>query len=129
MNAVSSLLISLYIALGIHGGESMNGYAPYYAKGVMDTVLINRGLKPASCNISSAYYNIGTWVWVWSAKTFQLRKCRISDVSAPIDKQRHRRTKRIIEFSYEDAVVFCGKKAMKNGPKDCPVTVIRINDT
>ncbi len=134
MDGLSTLLIALYILLGQHGGESMTGYAPHYNPGVMDRVLVNRGLGPAPCNISSAYYDVGTWVWVVGWNTYEVRRCRVSDESDPTpkpnggesDKARHRRTKRIMEASYEDALWMCGAKAMQGPSRWCGVTVIRI---
>mgnify|MGYP000862327606 FL=1 len=123
---MSTLLIQLYIALALHGGESMDGYAPRYAKGVMERVVKNRDLPYAACNVSSAYYGIGTEVWVVSWTTYQVRRCRVADVSHPRDVARHRRTKRIIESSFVDAKWICGLEHMHDRPERCPVTVLRI---
>ena len=123
---MSTLLIQLYILLALHGGESMDGYAPRYAKGVMERVVKNRDLPYAACNVSSAYYGIGTEVWVVSWNTHQVRRCRVADVSGPADVARHRRTKRLIEAGYEEAKWICGLNRMKDRPERCPVTVLRI---
>jgi len=52
---------------------------------------------------ASAYYPVGTRVWVVSWNTYQVRQCRIADVSHPRDVARHRRTKRVIEAGYEES--------------------------
>jgi len=123
---MSTLLIQLYILLALHGGESMDGYAPRYAKGVMERVVRHRDLPWAACNVSSAYYPVGTRVWVVSWNTHQVRQCRIADVSHPRDVARHRRTKRVIEAGYEESKWICGLSRMKDRPERCPVTVLRI---
>ena len=125
---MSTLLIQLYIALALHGGESMDGYAPRYAKGVMERVVRHRDLPWAACNVSSAYYPVGTRVWVVSWNTHQVRRCRVADVSGPNDVARHRRTKRIIESSFVDAKWICGLSRMKDRPERCPVTVLRVDE-
>ena len=51
----------------------MDGYAPRYSPGVMERVVRRRDLAPAACNISSAYYPLGTWVYVWSHNRHILR--------------------------------------------------------
>ena len=125
---MSTLLIQLYILLALHGGESMDGYAPRYAPGVMERVVRHRDLPWAACNVSSAYYGIGTEVWVVSWTTYQVRRCRVADVSGPADVARHRRTKRLIEAGYEEAKWICGLSHMRDRPERCPVTVIRVNE-
>ena len=124
---MSTLLIQLYILLALRGGESMDGYAPRYAPGVMERVVKNRDLPWAACNVSSAYYGIGTEVWVVSWNTHQVRRCRVADVSGPADVARHRRTKRVIEAGYEESKWICSPENLKLGPTACPVTVLRIN--
>ena len=130
---MAQLLIQLYIALALHGGESMTGVAPRYAPGVMERVIRVRHLAPAGCNVSSAYYGIGTELWVWSHNTKVVRRCRVADVSNPTkknggesDQERHQRTGKIIEFSYRDARWGCGLAHLNDRPERCPVTVIRI---
>lgn len=125
---MSTLLIQLYILLALHGGESMDGYAPRYAPGVMERVSRNRDLPAVECMVSSPYYEIGTWVWVWGRNTNALERCRITDVSAAKDRERHIRTKRVIEVGYEEARRICGEEHMRDRPEQCPVIVLRINE-
>lgn len=120
-------LIALYIALALLGGDSMEGYAPRYSPGVMERVADIRQMAHAECMVSSAYYPIGTEVYVWGKRTYTLRKCIVTDVSAPKDKARHRKTKRIIELGYTEALDICGKKYINSASKECPVIVIRLN--
>ena len=121
-------LINILIALALFGGEAMDGYAPRYSPGVMERVVQRRDLAPAACNISSAYYPVGTWVYVWGDNTKVLRHCRVADVSHPRDVARHKRTKRVIELGYTEARSLCGDAAMQAPPTACPVTVIKIDE-
>ena len=121
-------LINILIALALLGGESMDGYAPRYSPGLMERVSQHRGLEPVPCMVSSPYYGLGTWVYVWSQNKKILRHCRVTDVSAPQDAPRHKRTRRIVELSYELAAELCGQEYLHSRPEQCPVTVIRVNE-
>ena len=125
---MSRLLVELYILLALLGGEEMAGYAPRYAPGVMERVSRVRDLPPVECMVSSPYYAIGTWVWVWGKNTYSLHYCRVTDISAPRDRDRHIRTKRVIEVGYEEARRICGERHMRDRPEQCPVIVLRINE-
>ena len=124
---MSRLLIELYIALALLGGEEMSGYAPRYAPGVMERVARNRDLPAVECMVSSPYYEVGTWVWVWGKNTYSLHYCRVTDISAPKDRDRHIRTKRIIEVGYSEAIKICGIEYINDRPEKCPITVIKLN--
>ena len=121
-------LINILIALALLGGEAMDGYAPRYDKNVMERVAVHRDLPPVPCMVSSPNYDVGTWVYVWSATKKVLRHCRVTDVSHPRDRERHIRTKRIVELSYEMAIELCGQEYLHSRPEQCPVTVIRVNE-
>ncbi len=121
-------LIQLYIALALLGGESMDGYAPRYSPGLMERVAARRHMDAVPCMVSSPYYPIGTWVWVWGRNTNALERCRVTDVSAAKDRERHIRTKRVVELGYEEALRFCGEEHMQHRPEQCPVVVLRINE-
>ena len=121
-------LIQLYILLALAGGESMDGYAPRYDPGVMERVARTRHMDAVPCMVSSPYYPVGTWVYVWSQNKKLLRHCRVTDVSAPQDAPRHKRTKRIIELRYEQAIELCGHEYLHSRPETCPVTVVRVNE-
>lgn len=118
-------LINVLIALALLGGESMNGFAPRYSPGLMEKVAQRRHMEAVPCMVSSPYYPLGTWVYVWSHNKKILRHCRVTDVSAPQDAPRHKRTKRIVELSYELAIELCGREYLHSRPETCPVTVVR----
>lgn len=104
----------------------MEGYAPRYSPKLMQRVAARRGLPTDGCLISSAYYPIGTHLWVWGVSTKRLKDCLVVDVSADKDRARHRRTKRIIEIAHEDAMALCG--SVKSRPTDCPVIVFYLEE-
>ena len=106
----------------------MNGYAPRYDKNVMERVAHKRHMTIVPCMVSSPYYGLGTWVYVWSHNKKILRHCRVADVSHPRDRERHIRTKRIVELSYEMAIELCGHEHLADPPTKCPVVVVRINE-
>jgi len=87
----------------------------------MRKVAIRRGLVPEKCMISRVDGPIGEHAWVHGLKTDKWLYCLIVDVSHPNDRQRHIRTKRIIEVAHENALAICG--STHNGPKQCPVEV------
>ena len=121
-------LINILILAALLGGEAMDGYAPRYSPGAMDRVAVHRDLPPVPCMVSSPNYDVGTWVYVWSATKKVLRHCRVTDVSHPRDRERHIRTKRIVELSYEMAIELCGHEHLADPPTKCPVVVVRINE-
>lgn len=125
---MSRLLVELYIALALLGGEEMVGYAPRYSPGLMARVAERRGLTPVACMVSSPIYPVGTWVWVWGRSTHTLERCRVTDVSASADRARHIRTRRIVELGYDEAKRICGEQHLNDRPEQCPVVVIRVNE-
>lgn len=124
---MSRLLVELYIALALLGGEEMTGSAPRYAPGVMERVSRNRDLPLVGCMVSSPVYAVGTWVWVWGRNTATVLHCRVTDVSGAADRARHIRTKRVVELGYEEARQLCGEAHINDRPEQCPVVVLRIN--
>ena len=50
------------------------------------------------------------------------------DEVAAKDRERHIRTKRVIEVGYEEARRICGEEHMRDRPEQCPVVVLRINE-
>jgi hypothetical protein len=119
-------LIQLYILVALGLGQAMEGYAPRYAPGLMQRVAARRGIEPAGrIAVSSAYYPLGTELWVWGVNTHVLRRAVIVDVSAQRDMARHRRTKRLIEIAHEDALALCGNMGR---PTECPVIVFRLEE-
>lgn len=101
------------------------GYAPRYNPGVMERVVERRGLPTKGYYVSSPYYDIGTRVLVCGLNTSVCLPATIGDVSAPKDKERHIRTKRIAELQYEMALPICGNMGR---PIDCPILIIRLEE-
>jgi hypothetical protein len=112
--------------VAIYGGEVMSGYAPRYAKGVMERVSRNRDLPLVGCMVSSPYYEVGTRVIVYGSNTDRALSCRVTDVSAPKDRARHIRTRRVVELGFSEAQRLCGLDHMADPPTKCPVIVIRF---
>lgn len=119
-------LVRLYILLALLGGVAMDGTAARYSPGLMERVAERRGMAVQGCLISSAYYGVGTRLWVWGKQTSVLRLCTVVDVSHPRDVKRHRRTGRIIELSHTAARELCGSTS--DPPSRCPVLVIKLED-
>ncbi len=99
------------------------GWAPRYSKNVMERVADNRGLARTRCMISSPIHPVGTWLMVYGPNTHTLLRCKVVDVSAPKDKARHIRTRRVAELSYPAAQAICGARHMADPPTSCPVLV------
>lgn len=97
------------------------GYAPHYARGLMDRVAKRRKLDRAPCMVSRPFGPLGAWVWVHGVRTEVTLKCLVVDVSHPRDRKRHQRTRRIVELSWEAARALCG--TTRASPKACPVRV------
>jgi hypothetical protein len=117
-------LLRLLIFVILHGGTIERGVAPHYARGVMERVSANRGMAQTDCMISSPVYPLGTWLWVYGGKTDTLLLCRITDVSHPIDRQRHIRTGRIVELGFTEARRLCG--TTRGSVKECPVLTVKL---
>lgn len=118
----------LLLALVLFGGEAMQGFAPRYDPGVMEGVNHNRDLPVVDCMISSAYYDVGDWVYVYSVNLDHYERCRVTDVSHPKDVTRHRRLKRIVELGYNEARRLCGVRYMEEPPTKCPVIVFKFDE-
>jgi len=121
-------LLRLLTLLALLGGEMVEGYAPRYSPGVMERVARTRDLPLVGCMVSSPTYPIGTWLYLYGTNTRTLRYCRVTDVSAPKDRARHLRTRRVVELGYTEAQALCGEAAMDDPPTACPVVVVRVNE-
>ena len=106
----------------------MQGIAPHYAKGVMERVAEWRGLPADVCHVSSPVYPIGTPVYVYGLNTGVLRGCIVSDVSQPGHVARHIAKGYWAELGNNEARSICGKSAMRDPPRSCPILVIRVNE-
>jgi hypothetical protein len=98
------------------------GFAPHYAPAGMRAVAERRNLRPAACMVASPHYAIGDWVWLYGLQTRRLLRCQVVDVSAPKDRARHHRTRRVVELSYENTRAVCG--ALRERADHCPVVVV-----
>jgi hypothetical protein len=119
-------LIRILTMAALMGWAVQEGFAPRYAPGVMETVARNRDMPRVGCMISSPTLPLGSWVYVWGVRSKVLRHCRITDVSAPKDRQRHIRTQRIAELSFDAALAICGVEYIDSQSKECPILVIRL---
>lgn len=108
--------------------EVHRGVAPRYSPKLMAKVSARRGLPVVGCMVSSPYWKVGTWVYVYGYNTNQLEYCRVTDVSAPKDRARHLRTGRVAELGYEEARRLCGAKHLNDPPSKCPILVFRLGD-
>lgn len=79
-------------------------------------------MEPVACMISSPTLPIASWVWVYGINTDTLLHCRITDTSAPRDRQRHLDTNRRVELSFEVTKQLCG--ATREPSRSCPIVVI-----
>lgn len=107
--------------LALCAGECQIGVAPHYSPGLMEKVADNRGLPRVACMVSSPIYPIGTRVMVYGVRTKTLLECRVTDISAPADRERHIRTRRVVELGFTEAVRLCGQTT--EPPGKCPVVV------
>lgn len=83
-------------------------------------------MVPVACMVSSPIWPLGTRLWVYGEKTHTLLDCTVVDVSAPKDRERHIRTRRVVELSYEVTKALCG--STRERVVDCPVTVVKLED-
>jgi len=116
------ILVRLLMLACLNGWATTHGVAPHYARGVMQGVAITRGLAQVPCMVSSDAVGIAEWVYVYGVNTGALRYCKVIDTSETIDRARHKREKRIVEVSHEDAILFCG--TTRDRPEACPVIVV-----
>jgi hypothetical protein len=87
----------------------------------MGKVADRRGMERTSCMVSSPTEPLGSWLWVYGENTGKLRHCQVVDVSAPKDRARHLRLRRLVEIAGELEQALCGHR---NEPVvKCPVVV------
>lgn len=119
-------LIRLLVFVILHGGVIQESYAPHYSPNLMARVARNRDMQPEACMISSAQYDIGTWLWVYGKRTGVLLHCRVTDVSHPRDVKRHLKTRRLVELSWEVTRALC--KTTTDPSIACPVLIIKVGE-
>ena len=88
----------------------------------MPRVARNRDMPPVACMVSSPVYPLGTRLWVYGHKMGALLHCTVVDVSADKDRERHIRTRRVVELDWAVTKQLCG--STKGRVVDCPVTII-----
>ncbi len=90
----------------------------------MARVARSRDMQPQACMISSAEYEIGTFLWVYGKKTGALLHCQVVDVSHPAHRRGHVARRRLVELSYEVTKQFCG--TVNGSSAECAVLVIKL---
>lgn len=96
-------------------------WAVRYAPGVFEQVARNRGMAVERCMVASPVHPLGAWVLVEGANTGRRLRCRVMDVSAPADRQRHIRLRRI-EVDPRSGAELCGA-SWQGRAVECPVKV------
>lgn len=116
------ILLRLLMLAALNGWTIREASAPRYNPAVMPGVAIYRKLTLVPCMVSSPIVGISEWVYVYGKNTGALRYCKVVDTSEAIDRARHIRTRRFVEVSYENALIFCGHTTER--PEQCPVIVV-----
>jgi hypothetical protein len=117
-------LYRLLLIVALHGGVVECGWAPHYAKGVMDRVSRNRDMPPVACMVSSPVWPIGTRLWVYGEKTGTLLHCRVTDVSQPRHRKGHIARRIWVELDWAVTEALCG--STRERVIDCPVVVVQL---
>ena len=104
---------ALILALGVWHPA----YAVRYDPGVFGEVARNRGMPIVSCMAAHHSLQLGTWIEVEGPAGSEV--ARITDTSAPADRERHIRTRRI-ELSYGCSKRICGRY-WQGAAVECPV--------
>lgn len=97
-------------------------YAVRYAPGVFERVAQARGMSIEACMVASPIHPLGAWLIVEGPTGARLR-CRVLDVSAPQDKARHIRLRRI-EVDPASGRRLCGAQ-WQGRAVECPVKVAK----
>lgn len=80
----------------------------------------NRNMPIENCMVASPVHPLGQWLLVEGRAGRRLR-CKVVDVSAPQDRARHIRTKRI-EVDPASGAILCGQ-SWQGRAVECPVRV------
>ena len=98
-------------------------YAAHYSPGLMEKVAARRKMQRVDCMISSPWHPLNTWIRLESQKNGEVAYCRTTDVSAPVDKARHKRLQ-IIELDWVTAQRLCEvRRVAAQSPRNCPVRI------
>lgn len=93
-------------------------YAVRYAPGVFETVARNRGMAPQACMVAHPTVPIGTWLLIEGKARL---RCQVVDTSAPQDRARHIRLRRI-EVDPVSGAALCGAQ-WRGKASECMVRV------
>lgn len=107
----------LILAVG-QFGEWHGAFAVRYDPGVFARVSRNRGLPIVACMVAHPTLPIGTWIEVDGPAGRE--RARITDTSAPADKARHIRLKRV-ELDYSCARRVC-PPGWQGAAVECPIS-------
>lgn len=88
----------------------------------MERVARNRGLPIVECMASHPSIPINTWVLIRGSRSGRVVRARVTDTSAPKDRSRHIRLRRI-ELDYECSSIVCGRR-WRGAARECPVEYI-----
>jgi len=110
MGLASAVLV---LALGFWHPANAVRYDP----GVFGQVARNRGMPIVVCMVAHPTLEIGTWIEVEGPAG--TADARVTDTSAPEDRQRHIETRRA-EFSYDCARRLCGQ-SWEGAAAECPI--------
>ena len=110
----------LLLSLGAGMFDSDVRFAGRYSPGGFERVAARRGMPVERCMVAHPTAALGTWLLVEGPTSKRLR-CKVLDVSAPADKARHIRLKRI-EVDPQSGALLCGS-AWQGNPRECPVRV------
>lgn len=105
MGLVAHAALALALGAALVGADVR--YAVRYAPGIFEQVAERRGIEPVSCMVAHPTEPIGTWLIVEGVRTGVRLRCRVLDVSAPADRARHIRLKRI-EVDPASGAKLCG---------------------
>ena len=117
-------LLRLLVFVILHGGTIQESYAPHYSPNLMAKVAARRDMQPQACMISSAEYDLGTWLWVFGKRTGVLLHCQVVDVSQTRHRQGHIKRRRLVELAWENTMALCG--TTKGSSAECPVLIVRV---
>lgn len=105
---------ALVLALGVwHPAQAVR-----YDPGVFGEVARNRGMTVVACMVAHHSLPLGTWIEVEGPAGKDI--ARVTDTSAPADRGRHIRTRRL-EISYACSKTICGRH-WQGAAVECPVS-------
>lgn len=114
---VAHAAVALALGAALVGADTR--FAVRYAPGVFEQVAARRGMQPVACMVAHPTAPLGSWLLVEGRVRL---RCQVVDVSAPQDKARHIRLRRI-EVDPKSGAKLCGETWQGN-PKECTVFVI-----